>query len=105
MADPVTRPRLLPALALAAVLSSTCASSEKFAPRHPGDTCLDVCPEGLHCASPPGTSKAGGTDPKQCTLDAGRCITDADCNNHVARCVGATAADVGYCNYPLPMGL
>ncbi len=91
----------VPALALAMTLFFACATTEKFAPRRPGDRCLDVCPQGMYCqVAGAGGKMAGG----QCELDGGRCITDADCHNHVARCVGASSVDVGYCDYPLPLG-
>jgi hypothetical protein len=101
MAPSLTGPCLR--LAFAVALFSGCAA-ETFAPRNPGDSCLDVCPEGMHCRKSAAASKANGMAAGQCELDAGRCLTDVDCNNHVARCAGASASNVGYCNYPLPMG-
>jgi hypothetical protein len=58
----------------------------------------------MFCKRAASAAGADRTGPGECQLESGRCITQIDCDNRVARCVGASAADVGYCYFPLPMG-
>jgi len=88
--------RLLSALGLALALLSACAGAEKIGPRHPGDPCFDVCPQGMACT---GTVDAG---PRHCELEPDRCIIEADCHKGQAHCIGASGPDIGFCAYGLP---
>jgi hypothetical protein len=102
MAPALMGPWRLPVLALA--LFAACAETETFEPRHPGDRCFEVCPEGMYCAAA-GAGGSSGTAPRRCTLEPDRCRTQIDCHTRRARCVGASDVDVGYCDSDLPLGL
>ena len=93
------RARLLPVLAFA--LLSCATGPDTLEPRHVGDQCFEVCPEGMVCA---GAAAVAGkkTEPGRCELGPDRCNTELDCHNGPAHCVGASPADIGFCAYGLP---
>jgi hypothetical protein len=88
--------------ALAFPLFSSCATGDTLEPRHVGDHCFEVCPEGMVCADTvvgDGTKK---TNPGLCQLGPNRCLAEVDCHNGPAHCIGASKADIGFCAYGLP---
>jgi hypothetical protein len=94
------RARLLPVFALA--LFSSCATGpDTLEPRHVGDHCFEVCPEGMVCTGTAATASKK-TDPGTCELGPDRCLTQVDCHNGPAHCVGASRSDIGFCAYGLP---
>lgn len=98
--------RLLPvfALALALAFFSACVTrADTLEPRHPGDRCFEVCPEGMVCAGTVDAGAAKNAGPGRCELGPDRCTTDIDCHENRGHCVGASTVDVGYCAYGLPL--
>jgi hypothetical protein len=91
------------ALAVAVGFAATCATkAETFEPRHAGDRCFEVCPEGLVCTAPVDAGAPNTTDPRHCELAPDRCTADLDCHNQQPHCVGASRSDIGFCAYGLP---
>ena len=100
VARSLRRASLLANLALTLLLSSCATGADTLEPRHVGDRCFEVCPEGMVCT---GTAAAAAKkEPGRCELGPDRCIADLDCHNGQAHCVGASAADIGFCAYGLP---
>jgi hypothetical protein len=94
----------LPALALAvAVALASCATgTETLEPRHVGDHCFEVCPEGMVCKGTAVATASTKTEPGRCELGPDRCNADVDCRTQPAHCIGASRADIGFCAYGLP---
>jgi hypothetical protein len=87
---------------LAFALLSSCATGDTLEPRHVGDHCFEVCPEGMVCAGTVVATASTKTDPGRCELGPDRCLTEVDCHNGPAHCIGATRTDIGFCAYGLP---
>ena len=68
------------AVGLACLLALACAEEpDTLNARSPGDPCFSICPEGMSCRGTRYSKSAGRRHPGSCDLDAGRCVTDADC--------------------------
>jgi hypothetical protein len=94
--------RLVAALVLALLAACATTEPEHLAPRHVGDPCFEVCPEGMVCTGTGGAGAAKTTSPGVCALAPNRCNVVADCHQQGAHCVGVSPNDVGFCAYGLP---
>jgi hypothetical protein len=102
MAHSPVAPCLLAALAVA-LLSACAPKAETFEPRHPGDLCFEVCPEGLVCTTGAADAGAARRPPtRTCELAPDRCTADLDCHGQPPHCVGASRTDIGFCANGLP---